>query len=485
MSIFPPISKRKVSTRILHVTDSEGNRSSFYSAINNSDVVKFHPDNGLSFYNTNEIPYFIFGGDATDRGNSDLEIPELLLDFKQRHPDQVFLLVGNRDITKNRFKIELDGRHIRARLLYSQSPRWLPQQPTFPLDYVNEEIKNQKYAGSVINFVNSLSIEQCQLIYLKWMLEKTMGCPHSFRYRKEELQRTHPNNIITDAAVLQSFIKETSPDGVNGKYLQQAQVGVIIPNTGVLAVHGGLREDNIGRIPGMNIDDAPIQDARVWIAKFNNWKKNQIKNWIDYRATDLTVPAFTDLDECVLPLPGKTKSIITADMLDPDRQFIGVPGAVSRYLRENGIHVVLTGHQPCGDHPAILRDNGLLFVNGDTGYASFNPKIVDDTRGGATHTLQILANKDGAKIDLQATLPNKTHIRTQLSVQADEITGDQYLGRVSKNHELVQCRLPDGNYRLAYQNGFNVKYSELPTSKISQLIDLEEENKKNVRYGYE
>lgn len=478
LSIFPCISKRSISSRILHVTDSEGNYSSFLSAINNSKTVQFHSDKGLSFYNTKEIPYFIFGGDATDRGNSDIVLSEMLLDFKKRYPEQVYLLVGNRDITKNRFKIELDSEQIRSRLLNSQTPRWLPHNPTLPLDYVNEEMKTQKYSGSVIEFVNSLSIEQSQLIYLKWMLEKTMGCPHGFRYRKEELERTHPNSIVTDTMVLHSFIKESSPEGVNGKYLQEAQVGVIIPNTGVLAVHGGLQADNIGRVPGMSNNDKSIPDGRAWIAKFNNWYKKQITNWIDYRATDLTEPAFTALDECVLPLPGKAKSIITADMLDPSRQFREIPDQVSQYLRENGIHVVLTGHQPCGDHPVILRGNGLLFINGDTGYAAFNPQVVDDTRGGATHTLEILANEQGAEIDLQATLPNKTNIRTQLTVQADVIKGDSYVGFITEKQELVQCLLPNGNYRLVSQKGFNVKYSELPGSEVSQLIDLDEKNKK-------
>lgn len=475
--MFSHASKAKMSSRILHVTDSEGNQPSFLSAINNSKTVKFHPDNGLSFHHTKETPYFIFGGDATDRGNGDLVLSELLLDFKQRHPEQVFLLVGNRDVTKNRFKIELDAGLIRTRLLNSQAPRWLPQHPTVPLDYVNQAMVTQKYVGSVVDYVNALSTEQCQLIYLKWMLEKTMGCPHSFRYRKEELERAHPNSIITDIMVLHSFIKESSLDGINGQYLQQAQVGVIIPNTGVLAVHGGLQPDNIGRIPGMSAHENPINDARVWIATFNNWYKKQIQNWIDYQAIELTEPAFTALDDCVLPLPNKPKSIITADMLSPDRQFVKIPSEVSHYLRQNEIQIVVTGHQPCGDHPAILRDNGLLFIDGDTGYAAFNPQVVDDTRGGATHTLEILANEHTAEIDLKATLPNKTKVRTQLSITADTIEGDPYVGLVTPGHELVQCQLSDGTYRLASQKGYSVSYSEQPASIISQLIHSIEEIK--------
>lgn len=472
--------KHKVSSRVLFITDSEGSQSPFISAIKNSQTVKYNHDNGLSFHKTKEIPYFIFGGDATDRGNGDLSLVQMLLDFKRRHPEQVFLIVGNRDITKNRFKIELDEGLIRTRLLNSQSPRWLTQQ-TVPLDYVKKEMETENFSDSVADYVNILSIEKCQLIYLKWMLEKTMGCPHSFRYRKEELQRIYPNTVISDIMVLRSFINESSPKGIHGQYLQQAQVGVIIPNTGLLAVHGGLLPDNIGRIPGMATNDHPIEETAVWIDQFNKWYAKQIQKWIDYHATELTVPAFTELDECVLPLPHKTKSIITADMLNSDRQFMRIPNTVANSLRENGISVVLTGHQPCGDHPAIIRDKGLLFINGDTGYAAFNPQIIDDTRGEATHTLEFIADENKEEIDLHAILPNKTKVRTKLSINGDTIEGDPYIGFVTSEHELVQCRLADGNYRLAAQQGFNVKYSTRAASEVSQLIDSEEQIINNRR----
>ena len=435
-----------------------------------------HPDTGLHFKNQNS--YFIYGGDVTDRGNRDLEITQLLIDFKKRHPENVFLIVGNREIKNNRFKIELDPLLIKERLLHSKPPRWISTQ-TVPLDYVLADMatNGKKVKADDIeaiqNYVSSLSTEKCQLLYLRWMLEKTMGCPHTFRYRREEIERLQPKKTITDEDVLKNFLNETSPDGLMGQYLQHAQVGVIIPDTGVLAVHGGISEFNVGRIPGMSPEEKPISDAALWIQKFNQWYAEQIKQWIALKPKTLTEPAFTKLDEIVLPIPGQHKSVITADMLNKERQFKEIPPSVGEYLKSNGMQIVLTGHQPCGDYPAVLRDDhqNILFINGDTGYAKIDPKNPDDTRGQASHTLEISATKDVAAIDIDATLSNGTKAITQLTTTSDGIVGDPYIGKILSDGNLVQCRLADGKYRLAQQKGFQVTYMELSEPELTKMLE--------------
>jgi hypothetical protein len=253
------------STNILHITDHEGTIF-FFDALKKSKIVSFNPDDGLHF--NKPASFFIFGGDATDRGPYDLATTELLVDFKKRHPDQVALLVGNREIKNNRFPIELAPNLIRERLLYSKPPRWLPaNSQTTPRDYLQSKLIF-KDDGEAREYVESLSIEECQLLYLHWMLETNMGCPSTFQYRREELQR-RTNHSVTDIEVLKSFLTETSPTGLMGEYLKLGQMGIIVPNTRVLAVHGGLTRFNIGRIPGMSLDETPIADARLWLNQLN------------------------------------------------------------------------------------------------------------------------------------------------------------------------------------------------------------------------
>jgi hypothetical protein len=469
-ALFRQIPKQ---TRILHITDTEGT-SYFPKAIKRSKIVSLS-DNGLDFTSGTGAPFFIFGGDATDRGALDLATTQLLVDFKQRYPDNVALLVGNREVKNSRFSIELAPQHIRQRLLYSQQPRWLTK-PTSPLMYLKawfqaqkKEFKNDE---QLVSAAETLSIEQCQLIYLRWMLEKTMGCPNTFEYRREELQR-RVNHKVDDYEVLLNFMQETSPTGLMGEYLTLGQMGVIVPDTSVLAVHGGLTEFNIGRVPGMSAKDQPVLNAQLWIDTLNAWYTRQIQLWRDFHPTaDLTEPACTALDEEVLPIPGKHKSVVTADMLSESRQFKPIPDSVSQYLLANNISVVLTGHQPCGNHPAIVRNssNNLLCINADTGYAQFDPNNTHDTRGTSGHTLEIIATPNQTSVLISATISNSSSADTTLIVTPNEITGDDYIGKFLKDDYLVQCKLINGNYQLARQEGFEVNYQIKPVAEIESEL---------------
>lgn len=466
-------SARLYTTKILHVTDSEGT-TSFFDTIKRSTIVSYSPDKGLNFKPSDTKSHFIFGGDVSDRGKQDLAITAALVDFKKRHADTVTLIAGNRDIKQVRF-IELAPNLIRERLLHTKQPRWI-KPSTLPLDYVKAQMVirygRMKFTQeSLKDYVHSLSIKQCQLIYLHWMLEKTMGCPHTFRFRREELEKQFPNKRIIDEDVLQSFLDESSPRGLTGQYLQNSQIAVIVPNTRVLAVHGGLTPYNIGRVPNMLPEDAPISDAHLWINAFNEWYTLQLQKWSEYQSTKLTQPGFTELDSSILPIPGKEKFVITADMLGENRQFTQVSPYVSDYLRKNSISVVLTGHQPSGDHPAILQSDQIVFINGDTSYANQDQKNPNDTRGDAGHLLEISAGKEQAQISIQATLADATPVCTELNVTPEQIEGDPYIGRVLSNGELVQCKLPSGEYRLAQQNGFQVTYSLLNSADLAMKLN--------------
>jgi hypothetical protein len=463
------IRSRQLSTHILHITDSEGTNA-LIDSINKSNIVSYHPDNGLDFKKVNGTPHFIFGGDAPDRGNKDLSLTQMLVDFKKRYPDKVNLIVGNREVTKNRY-LELAPELIRERILHSAPPFWLlPQQHTAPLDYAKISMIAEGKHDNIEKYINSLSISQCQLIYLKWMLEKTMGCPHTFRYRREELTQLLKRNIL-DEEVLQSFIRATSPNGIMGEYLQLAEVGVIVPNTNVLAVHGGITEANVGRVPESN---DIIPDAKKWISTSNNWYQEQIKKWINYKPIKLTPPAHTELDKASLPAKDKGSWIITANMLDKNRQFIDISPIVNDYLSDNGISIVLTGHQPSGDHPAILRSvtNRVVFINGDTGYAKINPTNPDDTRGVACHTTEIQADLQHADIQIKAVLSDSTAVQTRLTVTDSKIEGDNHIGKVLLDQRLVQCRLENGDYRLIHQKGFQVTYSILSEKELEKQLSI-------------
>jgi hypothetical protein len=462
------------AARVLHITDAEGDVDFFIKSIRQSCMVNYNPDRGLSFARGaygSAIPHLIFGGDATDRNTGDLAIIEMLLQFKKEYPDQIHLLVGNREITKMRLQSELAPDSIRQRLMYTSSPRWLPNQPTVPLDYVKARLEKNHLPTDmsfIHSYINSLSTKDCQLIYLHWMLEKTMGCPHTFRYRREELIRKYARDV-TDKEVLNNFIKESSPDGLTGQYLQRAKLAVLIPNTGILAMHGGMTEENVGCIPE---GKERFSNAQRWVDELNRWYDAQVSNWVGQAKKPIVanqpfIPANSALDEAALPIPNKSKSIITATMFN-DSQF-SIGPAVDKFLADNGIHVVLTGHQPCGDFPRIRRHENTILVNGDTGRAKSDPANPDDTRGHASHALEISASKKGAKIEINATLPDGAAIYNKLMAPLGEGMGDKFIGSVTRGNEIVQCRLPNGHYRLAHQDGFKFTYREVMAAELASV----------------
>ena len=55
--------------------------------------------------------HLVFGGDSVDKGRADLGFLRSLLALKDRHPDRVHLLLGNRDINKMRLPAELCAAH--------------------------------------------------------------------------------------------------------------------------------------------------------------------------------------------------------------------------------------------------------------------------------------------------------------------------------------------------------------------------------------
>jgi len=51
---------------------------------------------------------FIYGGDSQDKGTGDIRFVTMLLNLKEKYGERVILIIGNRDVNKLRFKVEMD-----------------------------------------------------------------------------------------------------------------------------------------------------------------------------------------------------------------------------------------------------------------------------------------------------------------------------------------------------------------------------------------
>ena len=82
-----------------YVTDVEGNLSFWNRYIEHSSVLSRLGEELV----LKDKCHFVYGGDSCDRGCGDLQVLRDLISLKERYPDRVHLLMGNRDINKLRF----------------------------------------------------------------------------------------------------------------------------------------------------------------------------------------------------------------------------------------------------------------------------------------------------------------------------------------------------------------------------------------------
>lgn len=373
---------------ISHLTDIEGNIAYLERWTNRSPYLQFI-DGRLLFREPN--CKFVYGGDSCDKGPGDIRLGQALVAFKADSPTNVTLIAGNRDIKCRRFTYELTTL-IQQRLLHGASAYW--NQKSSPRQYILLKMQTEgKSAASVTDikkYVMSQDLETCQTIYLKWMLNETMGCgsfnnkPTTFEYRRMELAvlSRQPLVQISDEQVTRSFIDSVCPSGFLARYLQQAQLGHIIGET--LFVHGAITLENMGYVPGMSDSDARITNAREWIEQLNDWYAGQIRDWLECPVEDeLHAPGHKPLDKYVVFNP---KSIVTSNWYR-DNTFAPIHKKVVTFLNNAGIYRVISGHQPCSDFPLIIRNPDLEVIVGDTGYS--DPSALTDNRGMALHNLTI------------------------------------------------------------------------------------------------
>lgn len=478
----PAVRSQAYRTNVHYVTDTEGHYPSFESSIRKSNVVQLDHKGRLDFHPSVKDPYFIFGGDLTDRGVGDTKLARILLDFKQRHNDRVILLVGNREASKTRYFVELNPKFIRERLIRGSAPFWLLSNPhQLPIDYVKKHMQSKSMPfdkfSEVEQYVDFLDVEECQLIYLKWMLEQNLGCPNTFEYYKQNLatERGCSPSDIPDRMVLRSIFDLNSPTGLMGEYIKQTQIAAIIPGTGILAVHGGFTPENIGRLPTMPLTDPIIPNLHSWIEQFNAWYKVEVMRWANLKHEDAVLdlrPARSPMDTFSVRVPSEYRSIVTACMLDDQRRFTEVPHIVSDYLHQNGIQLVLSGHQPCGDHPALLRstDDRVVFINGDTSYANSRANNIHDTRGPSSNTLQIQVHDEHLNVSIEASLLTGKEIQNSIDIVKGVVVDNTPIGKLLPDNELIQCLLESGYYRTISQKGFQVQYKFRTLEEIELML---------------
>lgn len=301
---------RAAPEALVYLTDLEGDAARMHRVLGAHERVQGGPGAYLLTPGT----ALVHGGDTPDRGPGSLEVRDTLLELAARHPGQVVLIAGNRDVNKLRLLHELGERPTAARLAA--------------------------------------------------ILADTMNAGGAFEFRRQELRaRGLPHD---DDAVVASYRAELAPGGAFRRLLAESRL--IARVGGTLFVHGGVTAANFGRVPGL---DRPVRHVGTWVRLLNRWYQRELAAWArevldpppDRRPGDALL-AYVE------PSPGageNPESVVYCRGLGAD----GLPELpapeVRRWLLAQGVHRVVVGHTPAGETPVIVRaaDGSFEVVRAD------------------------------------------------------------------------------------------------------------------------
>jgi hypothetical protein len=320
-----------------------------------------------------------------DKGPGDIRLCRQLVSLKRRHPDRVFLLVGNRDLNKLRYAAELAPDDMQRDIDDIPPPHWDPLAPT-----LRQHLESAAAAlGCTVNEVNTRTER------LLYMQRHTLGMPRSFEFRRREVAVLTgcDAGTVSDEDVVSSFVDDVcDPNGALRQYLENACVAVTLGNT--LFVHGAVDDRTAGIVPApstrfeLPVSEPPHRTCDTvseWVVELNRLLCDGLDDfarrpwWDDSRTTRggealmaLQNREATAGRTVVSNCYGDGGVITTDDALerrrkalagfaeDGDyRRFAGVCSnpadkSVNAWLVRGGVHRVVVGHKPTGDCPAVL-----------------------------------------------------------------------------------------------------------------------------------
>lgn len=512
------------SFRLGYVTDVEGNLDYFLRYVEQSKVLRIDESSSPSATSTNsstlksvfldlvgDNTYFVFGGDAVDKGPGDIRLVRALVGLKKRYPERVFLLVGNRDLNKLRFTAELSEEDMARDLHEIPPPHWDPKAPSI-LEYLQNKQNKLREGKGVHKTIEKLNTRVHRLQYL---LKHTLGCPETFEFRRQELAllREVFELHITDEDVVESFLFEVAdPEGSLRQYMEVADVAIVLGNT--LFCHGAVDTNTMKFVPR---DDskfenpaskppagAMIQNVHDWTRALNKYLKKGLADhlqrplWNEDRTSRggeslmalQNRPAMwgrsivsncygdggvitTEHANLIRTNPERVAQEATNPMIFEAISSDPLDTSVANWLHEQGIQRIVVGHKPTGDCPAVLSAiyHGVEIVSADTSYSDSGAK---DNRGKALAIVELVGGSiDDNHLELRGSLHNEVHYssifpRLHQGI-LDTSVGDSRLGcRIQHQNQDYWIKVAtEDSYWLARGKGRQVEHRIVNKKEIT------------------
>lgn len=473
-----------------YISDIEGHKHFFDKQLTDSDVLIRDKNGSLDF--TDDTGMFVFGGDVCDRGD-DITIMQMLLDFKKKYPDRVFLITGNRDINKTRFLTEL------------------PKQATDNLLNIVDAVEKPVFARKHYKDFLGHNMD-CPINRLKWILTETMGAPAAFECRRAELAKLQQVQHVSDEDVYQSFRDSIEREGIMREYLECAQVALVLGDT--LFVHGSINENNIKKVPvigkssEITADYQTYEDVTAWVEALNQWYRENLQRCFANAETECCHSFSRTISGAALQEyaagPGsryKGCSVIVGNMFGGKNSVLSPMSiGAAKWLTLNGVHRVALGHQPHGQTPGyvigtfngITNDgyNNIEYITADTLYG--NALAYDEQQGaqirasdprGCSYAqvyIEYERTKKLSQVSVLGVDGNGQHYAQNLEnrfVGGNRTKPDSFIGRVYAdehgNHFLVRVnsKPEDGLYKVSSKAlPYTIVYQEKTRKELQAIL---------------
>lgn len=480
----------QVEKQVAYVTDIEGNLDYWDRYIDLSSVLRTSPSraaNGRRVLHLKANCELVFGGDVCDRGPGDIRITSEILDLKERYPNRVHIILGNRDVNKYRILFETTPEALaEAPMAY-----WLKNKDGSPYDYLADKAK-QDGPDSVAD-------------RLKWMFPKTMGSPDCFNFRAQELGEM--GEVNDDDSVARNFVEHVKPGGVHAKFVAAGQIAHIIGDT--LFVHGGINTANQGYVPPYGAKrEQFIPTLREWVEEINKFAKSEsrdyaesMENYVKMNPTDYYAkeggykhqqPGSRLVHYGMGPNPdGSTNTTVIYSNFLVNGKPTPMDTSVTKWLQDGGVNRVVVGHQPHGDAPLVIQcANGVQVVTGDTSYAK-DAKYQSNLAIGSINLVPPHRLKDAAEYGTRGIACSEIVLSPScaqfgcsvLRIRGNLQNGTEYdftvpdgllndkIGLATADGWWVKGDAPTGEgYYLSKQDGFRVDNTFVSKDQISLVL---------------
>lgn len=411
--------------------DVEGEWAKVCSFVNSSSVLFFNEnETKISFKNKEDK--FVFIGDSIDKGKSNIKVLRLLVELKETYPDQVTLIMGNRDINKLRFLVELCDTALDLRP--DSNP--MGRSDGFRVSFWAEEFAKfeHKLDGKIVEYTHGEEQDKDRALKMKFLFAKTLGSPHAFEDFKEEcevLENKKLSDLEIPGRYLKIFLDPES--GLMTRFLKQAKVLHCEATKRTLMSHGFLTDANYLFVPGL---ESRCRTVLEWEQELNTWAQERIEaafsgdmsgyrkalELISYQEPEVVKGSWAGPLTCSV-IQGRPSWTAQYDIEPPSSEIIGS-------LRAQGICRHVSGHTPTGDIPTVMQEGGVEFLIIDTSMTK-PPRNATVEITVCNHS-DIKATLEGLSICYGTVYDSRTGVRS-LSQEGEDAW---YLGTFSDGRAL-------------------------------------------------